>query len=83
MAPKKAIDILNFRECVGEFIGFDKEKGRANNPDRLSLLAGVFEVAHTTVERWATGISNPHPVIKQDIMSFVNHVLSAGRKFRK
>lgn len=83
MAPKKAIDILNFRECVGEFIGFDREKGRASNPDRVGMLASVFEVARTTVERWATGIANPLPPLKQDIMHFIEQVLSAGQKFRK
>ena len=36
------------------------------------LLTKEFEVASTTVLRWATGVASPHPLIKQQIINWIN-----------
>ena len=41
-----------------------------NGGDR-QILADEFEVGHSTITRWANGISIPHPRIQISISSFI------------
>jgi hypothetical protein len=34
-------------------------------------LADKFEVSEDTVERWANGVANPHPVVKDKILDYL------------
>lgn len=38
---------------------------------RFKLLADEFEVALSTIERWALGIAKPHPKIQKLIVMFI------------
>ena len=45
----------------------------ALNEYKLPILeiANEFEVASSTVERWASGIAVPHPKLRQIILSYI------------
>lgn len=34
-------------------------------------LAEEFEVAESTVKRWASGVANPHPIMKKLISTYI------------
>lgn len=48
----------------------------ANNPGGERELADKFEVAISTVKRWANGVARPHPRITQQI---INHLKSRSQ----
>ncbi|HLD40265.1 MAG TPA: hypothetical protein VJB13_03930 [Candidatus Nanoarchaeia archaeon] len=37
----------------------------------VSEIASEFEVANSTVTRWASGIAVPHPKLRQIILSYI------------
>lgn len=71
MARREIIDISKFCECVAEFICFDNVSRKAINQNRVRTLAEVFEVANSTVVRWAAGVANPHHFLKKSIMEYI------------
>lgn len=42
-----------------------------NHPELKSAIADEFEIANSTVERWATGVSKPSPRLEKLIIKFV------------
>lgn len=43
-----------------------------------NILMKEFEVAESTVDRWANGIANPHPLIKKAVLDFIVEQRSKG-----
>ncbi|MBI2099323.1 hypothetical protein HYT45_02830 [Candidatus Uhrbacteria bacterium] len=45
------------------------------NSELQNKIANAFEVANSTVERWATGVSRPSPRLEKLIIRFVKQQL--------
>lgn len=50
----------------------------ANNPEANRDLADEFEVAVSTVKRWANGTAQPHPILTRRIIDSVKNKSKAG-----
>jgi ribosome-binding protein aMBF1 (putative translation factor) len=48
------------------------------NPKLKNELAKQFEVAPSTVERWASGTARPHPLLQRFIRKFISRVTWPG-----
>ena len=60
-------ELLEEKVDFKEFIASSLEK----NPELQNKIANAFEVANSTVERWATGVSRPSPRLEKLIVKFV------------
>lgn len=52
-----------FQDKVKKFI--------ENSPENVKKLAREFGTALTTVDRWAKGVSRPHPSLRPFVMLFI------------
>ena len=43
------------------------------NPKGDFLLANEFEIAVSTVHRWLSGVSNPHPGRRKQVVRWINN----------
>lgn len=64
------MDISNFKEMVVEYIDYNPTSGTYNK-DKMRELAGKFECIPGTVVRWASGVANPHPLVKELIIKYI------------
>lgn len=55
-----------FRELIYNYILDDDEV-----PERARAIAAEFEVATSTVLRWATGTARPHPLIQAQVARWI------------
>ncbi len=44
---------------------------RAIDAGKITQIANEYEVAESTVKRWASGIANPHPRLKKMIADYI------------
>jgi hypothetical protein len=52
-------------------------------PDRRALahhLAGEFECAVSTVQRWAKGVASPHPLVRKLVLESIRKRLEGSRR---
>ncbi len=60
----------DFKAVVAEYIEYDHASG-AYNKDKALDLAGYFESMKSTPVRWASGVSSPHPLVKELIIKYI------------
>jgi hypothetical protein len=41
------------------------------HPERISELRDEFAVAPRSVERWAQGYSQPHPILRKEVEEYI------------
>ncbi len=58
---------MDFKEFIASSLKKDSEL--------QNKIANAFEVANSTVERWATGVSEPSPRLQKLIINFVKKQL--------
>lgn len=66
------MDSDNFKEVVGKYISYIPSSGSYNR-GKAWILARKYEVAESTMVRWVMGIANPHPRMKEGVISFIRH----------
>lgn len=55
---------MNFAETVSSSL--------KKNPELKQKLAKEFEIAESTVERWAKGVAKLHPSLKRIVLDFIS-----------
>lgn len=64
------MDTEDFKKVVAEYIDYNYSSG-GYNKDKALELADEFECTPGAVVRWASGVANPHPRIKQIIIEYI------------
>ena len=70
MRKNKMVEDVDFALTVWRFIQYDLETTKYNEA-KARMLADKFETAISTPVRWATGIACPHPMVRKQIMDFI------------
>lgn len=58
-------------------LGTFQENVAKLSPEMRVECAGHFEVAVSTVDRWATGSARPHPLLRMQIVKWVTRRLAS------